>query len=61
MGLKLLPHIIGNSQWRLNATKSKSDWLFITQSRVPQIDWMILENNDKVVSHVIILIYTKLA
>ena len=25
---------------------SKSDWLFDTQSRLPQADWLILENNN---------------
>ena len=25
-----------------------SDWLFNTQSRVLQADWLILENNEKV-------------
>ena len=34
---------IGNSQWCLYNTQSKSDRLFNTQSRVLQADWMILE------------------
>ena len=25
----------------------KSDWLFNTQSRVLQSDWLIIENNEK--------------
>ena len=29
-------------------TKSKSDWLLNSQSRVQQADWLILENNEKV-------------
>ena len=28
-------------------TRSTSDWLFNTQSRVLQADWLILENNEK--------------
>ena len=28
-------------------TQSISDWLFNTQSRVLQADWLILENNEK--------------
>ena len=31
----------------LYATQSKSEWLFNTQSRVLQADWLILENNEK--------------
>ena len=29
------------------ASQSIADWLFITQSRVLQADWMRLENNEK--------------
>ena len=28
---------------------TKSDWLFNTQSRVLQVDWFILENNEKAI------------
>ena len=28
-------------------TQSKSDWLFNTQMRVVQADWLKLENNEK--------------
>ena len=28
-------------------TQSKSDWLFNTQSRVLQADWLIFGNNEK--------------
>ena len=38
---------IGKSQWCLNNTQSKYDWLFNTQSRVLQADWFILEINEK--------------
>ena len=38
---------IGNSHWRLYNTLSKSDWLFNTQSRVLETDWLILGNNEK--------------
>ena len=38
---------IGNSQWCLYKTQSKSDRLFIIHSRVLQADWLILENNEK--------------
>ena len=38
---------IGNSQSCIYNTQSKSDWLFNTQSRALQADWLILENNEK--------------
>ena len=38
---------IGNSQYCIYKTQSKSDWLFNTQSRVLQADRLILENNGK--------------
>ena len=28
-------------------TQSKSDWLFSTQSRALQADWLVFENNEK--------------
>ena len=37
---------IGNSQWCIYNTQSKSHW-FNTQSRVLQANWLILENNEK--------------
>ena len=40
-------YCIGNSQWCLYNTQSKSEWLFNTQSRVQQADWLILENNEQ--------------
>ena len=38
---------IGNSQLCLYDSHSKSDWLFNTQSRVLQADWLMLENDEK--------------
>ena len=38
---------IGNSLCRLYNTQSKSDWLFNTQSRILETDWLKLENNEK--------------
>ena len=38
---------IGNSQRCLYNIQSKSDWLLNTQSRVLQVDWLILENAEK--------------
>ena len=32
---------IGNSQWHLYNTQSKSDWLINTPSRALQTDWLI--------------------
>ena len=40
---------IGISKWYLCNTKSKSNWLFNTQSRVMQIDWLLLEDNEKAI------------
>ena len=33
-------------------TQYKSDWLFITQTRVLQLDWMISNNDEKVTLYV---------
>ena len=30
----------------------KPDWLFITQSIVVKVDWLILENNEAAILHV---------
>ena len=38
---------IGNSQWCVYNTQSKSDWPFNTQSRDLQGDWLILKNNGR--------------
>ena len=38
---------IGDTQWCIYNTQSKSDKLFDTQSSVLQADWLILENNEK--------------
>ena len=35
------------SYW-LSFTQSSSDWLFIIQSGVLQVDWMISNNDEKV-------------
>ena len=40
-------YCIGNSQWCICNTQSKSDWLFNTQSRILQADWLTFENNEK--------------
>ena len=39
-------YCIGNSQWCIYDTQSKSDWLFNTMSRKLQADWLIMENNE---------------
>ena len=36
-----------NSQWCLDNTPSKPDWLFNTQSRILQAELLILENSEK--------------
>ena len=36
----------------LLSTQSDFDWRFITQSRVLQVDWMILDNNEKTTIHI---------
>ena len=33
-------------------TQSKSDWMFNTQSRVLQADWLILEKNEKAILNI---------
>ena len=33
-------------------TQYKSDWLFITQTRVLQVDWMISNNDEKVTLYI---------
>ena len=38
----IILYCIGNSQWCIYNTQSKSDWLFNTQSRVLQGDWVML-------------------
>ena len=38
---------IGDPQWCLYKTQSKSDWRFNTQWRVLQADWLILETNGE--------------
>ena len=43
---------IGNSQWWLYATQSKSDWPFNTQSKVLQDDRLILENDGETAIHI---------
>ena len=40
-------YCIGNSKWCIYNTQSKSYWLFNTQSRLLQADWLILGNNEK--------------
>ena len=40
-------YCIGNSQWCIYNTQSKPEWLFNTQSRVQQADWLILEKNEQ--------------
>ena len=37
---------IPNDAYTYN-TQSKSDWLFNSQSRVLQADWLIFENNEE--------------
>ena len=39
-------YCIGNSKWWVYNTQLKSDWLFNTQSRVLQVDWLIFENDE---------------
>ena len=30
----------------------QSDWLFYTQSRILQVDWLIFENDEKATLHI---------
>ena len=36
----------------LYATQSKSDWLFNTQSREQEADWLISDNNEKAAMYI---------
>ena len=47
VNIGIIFYCIGHSQWCIYNTQSKSDWLFDTQSRVLQADWLILKNNEK--------------
>ena len=40
-------YCIGNSQWCMYNTQSKSAWLLNTQSIVLQADWLIMVNNER--------------
>ena len=39
--------ILGIPNGALYNTQSKANWLFKTQSRVLQADWLILKNNEE--------------
>lgn len=43
---------IKNSWWCLYATQSDSGWLYITESRGLQADWLILDNHEKATLHI---------
>ena len=48
VNIGIILYCIGNSQWCIHNTQSKSYRLFKTQSRVQQAAWLILENNEKI-------------
>ena len=48
--IELIIYCFGNSQLCVYNTQSKSDWMFNTQPSVLQVDWLILENNEKATS-----------
>ena len=47
VNIGIIFYCFGNSQRCKYNTQSKSDWLFNTQTRVLQADWLKLENNEK--------------
>ena len=47
VNIGIIFYCIGNSQWGIYNTWSKSDRLFNTQSRVLQAYWFMMKNNEK--------------